>query len=422
MILYYILLFLTRFHSDPRVGMQLFDAAFVVVTPVKIVGLLTIVAAIVAPQPAGAAPRLRNSLGLVFFAFAALQVLEVLIYQLPTPSDSYSSLVSIGLLLVATRNLVSTEERMRKAVRFMVLASAFASLWLYKQHFVQGISRVNGLEQDANYESLTLVTGIPLAIWMVRYETGPWWKRIGVACLGLMAGGVLLTESRAGLIAIVVMGLAAVIVSRRKLLTLGLLIIVIAGGVVLAPAGLGTRFRSIKVEGTASNGDEGSARIHVELLKAGLAMIKSYPLTGVGLERFKATAPDFNPELLQVSGGARFIAHDTYVQIAAEAGLPVLILFWVLLAAAILNCRAVRKSANAPLARMATAMQIGLVGYGVAAASVTAEYVTTFWIIVFLSQNLREIALPISTRTVHKIDFPAEHEITPDSERQFAAG
>ncbi|MHB8383993.1 MAG: O-antigen ligase family protein [Candidatus Binataceae bacterium] len=364
---------------------------------------------------------MKNSLGLVFFAFAALQVLEVLIYQLPTPSDSFSSLVSIGLLLVATRNLVSTEERMRKAVRFMILASAFASLWLYKQHFIQGISRVNGLEQDANYESLTLVTGIPLAIWMVRYETGPWWKRIGVGCLGLMAGGVLLTESRAGLIAIVVMGLAAVIVSRRKLLTLGLLIIVIAGGVVLAPAGLGTRFRSIKVEGTASNGDEGSARIHVELLKAGLAMIKSYPLTGVGLERFKTTAPNFNPELLQVAG-RQYIAHNTYIQLAAESGLPVLLLFLVLIAISIRNCLAARRGANAPLARMATAMQIGLIGYGVAAASVTAEYVTTFWIIVFLSQNLREIALPISTRTVHKIDFPAEHGITPDSERQFAAG
>src|ERR1017187_2415303 len=264
MSLYYLLLLFMRFHFDPH-GTPLFNAAFVTVTPVKVVGLFTIFAALVAQRPSDAAPRLRNSLGGVFFAFAALQVLEVLVFRLPTPSSSISSLVSIGLLLVATRALISTEERMRKAVRVMILASALASLWLYKQYFIEYISSVGGLEQNANYESLTLVMGIPLAVWMVRYETGPWWRRIGAVCAGLMAGGVLVTESRAGLIAAVVMGLAAVFVSRRKMLTLGLLVIAVAAGVVMAPVGLGTRFHSIKLEGTATNGDEASSRTRVEL-------------------------------------------------------------------------------------------------------------------------------------------------------------
>jgi O-antigen ligase len=394
MSLYYLLLLFTRFHSDPRVGATLFNAAFVLVTPVKVLGLLTIFAALVAERPADAAPRQKSMLGLVFFAFAGLQILEVLVFRLPTPSDPISSLVSIGLLLIATRALVSTEERMRRAVRVMVLASAFASLWLYKQHFIQHMTRVDGLEQDPNYESLTLVTCIPLALWMVRYETGLWWKPIGAVCAGLMTGGVLLTESRAGLIAALVMGLAAVVVSRRKMLNLGLLVIVLAVGVIIAPVGLNDRFRSIKFEGAPTNGDEGSSRIHLELLKAGLAMIKSYPITGVGLGQFKDVAPDFNPEVLNVAGH-RNIAHDTYIQIAAETGLPALMLFVVLMAIAIKNCRSVRLRSNAPMGSLAAGMQLGLIGYSIAAASVTAEYVTTFWILIFLSQNLREIvALP----------------------------
>lgn len=416
MTLYYLLLFLTRFHSDPRVGMPLFSAAFVLVTPVKVVGLLTILAALVVQRPPNAAPRLRTSLGLIFFAFAALQILEALVYRLPTPTDSISSLVSIGLLLVATRTLVSTEERMRKVVRVMILVSAFASMWIYRQYFMQHFPRVSGIEQDSNYEALTLVAGIPLAVWMVRYETGRWWKRIGAVCVGLMAGGVLLTESRAGVIAAIVMGLGAVAVSRRKILTLGLVVLAIAAGVALAPAGLGTRFRSIKVEGTATNGDEDSTRAHVELLKAGLAMIRSYPLTGVGLEQFKATAPNFNPELLQVAG-RRYIAHDTYIQIAAESGLPVLMLFLALVAIAIMNCRAARRGANAPLTRMAAAIQLGLIGYSVAAASVTAEYVTTFWILVFLSQNLREIAATLPAQYAHRSSKMAQPVAMPVHER-----
>jgi O-antigen ligase len=397
MTLYYLLLFLTRLHSDPRVGTALFYAGFVLVTPVKVVGLLTIFASLLAERPVEAASRQRTLLGLVFFTFAGLQILEVLIFRIPTPSDSISSLVSIGLLLIATRTLISTEKRMRKVVRMMILVSAFASLWLYKQYFIEHASRVSGLEQDANYESLTLVTGIPLAVWMVRYEVQTWWKRVGAVCLGLMAGGVLLTESRAGLIAALVMGLVAVVVCKRKILNLMILATAIAAGLILAPAGLSSRFHHIKLEGTATNGDEGSTRIHVELLKAGFAMIQSYPLIGVGLEQFKDVASSFNPNLLQVATH-RYIAHDTYIQIAAETGVPILILFLSIIASAVMNCRTVRRSPNVPLARMATAIQLGLIGYSVAAASVTAEYVTTLWILIFLSQNLREIAAALPTR------------------------
>jgi O-antigen ligase len=169
----------------------------------------------------------------------------------------------------------------------------------------------------------------------------------------------------------------------------------------MAPAGLKNRFHSIKFEGAATNGDEDSSRTHYELIRAGLAMIESNPLTGVGLERFKYVAPDYNRELLQVAR-RRYIAHDTYIQIAAETGLPVVILFLALMAAAFMNCRAVRRSGNAPFAAMATAIQFGLIGYGVAAASVTAEYVTTFWILVFLSQNLREVASSSAARDGHQ--------------------
>ena len=410
--LYYLLLLFTRFHSDPRVGLPLFNASFVQVTPVKVLGLFTVFAALVAQRPADAVPRLKNSLGLIVFAFAAYQILELLVFRLPTPSNSISALVSIGMLLVATRALVSTEERMRKTVRVMILTSAFASLWLYRGHFLQHISRVGGLEQDPNYEALTLVTGIPLAVWMARYETGPWWKRIGAVCVGLMTGGILLTESRAGLIAAVVMGLAAVVISKRKMRTLGLLVIALVVGVIVAPAGVTQRFHSVKFEGAATNGDEESSRIHYELLKAGAAMIESYPLTGVGLERFMDVAPDYNRELLQLSR-RKYIAHDTYIQIAAEAGLPVLILFLALATAAIMHCREVRRSANAPLASMAAAIQLGLIGYGVAALSVSAEYLTPFWMLAFLSENLREIAAAIPAPDARRSDAKAGPAMTP---------
>jgi len=88
---------------------------------------------------------------------------------------------------------------------------------------------------------------------------------------------------------------------------------------------------------------------------------------------------------------------------------------------AILHCREVRRSANVPLARMAAAIQLGLIGYSVAAASVTAEYLTTFWILVFFSQNLREIAAAIPAQDARRSATKALQETTPVHEPLFGA-
>ena len=51
---------MTRFHFDPRVGKALFDTGIVLVTPVKIAGLLTVLVALMLRTPVDAAPRLKS--------------------------------------------------------------------------------------------------------------------------------------------------------------------------------------------------------------------------------------------------------------------------------------------------------------------------------------------------------------------------
>jgi len=182
-----------------------------------------------------------------------------------------------------------------------------------------------------------------------------------------------------------------VLFSRRKGAALAMLALAAAVAIEFAPPRLLQRFYHIKLNGAVTNGDDESSRLHYELLKAGLAMIRSQPLTGVGLQRFRAEAPAYNPEIVQIAGHS-YIAHDTYVQIAAESGLLALALFLSLIGLAALNCRAVRRRAGQPMPQLALAMQIALIGFGIGASSVTAEYVVPFWLIIFFSQNLREIA------------------------------
>lgn len=402
MTLLYLMLFMNRFHNDPRVGGVLVELGPLIITPVKVVGLLAVFFALTAKRPQNAAVRQSDNLSVAFLAFCAIPVIELLLLRLPLPSDSISSLISLGLLLMTVRLLVTTEQRLVTTIRSVVLTSAFASLWVYRQHFLQHSSSPGGLEQDSNYEALTLVTGIPLALWLAANDSTSVWRRAGLASAILMGGAVVLTESRAGLIAAGIMGLSAIVHSRRKLLTITVVLAAATLTVMFAPAGLSERFHSIKFTGDATNGAELSTRTHVELARAGLNMIRSHPLLGIGLDQFKSVAPDYNPELLQVAGRS-YIAHDTYVQMAAETGLLRLGLFLTMIALALANCRATRRCANERVAALGLAMQLGLTAFCIACASVTAQYVVTFWLIIFLSRNLREIASIPQPSPFHEI-------------------
>ena len=69
-------------------------------------------------------------------------------------------------------------------------------------------------------------------------------------------------------------------------------------------------------------GDKASVNSRTGILRAGLAMIKQHPVTGVGLALFKPLTQVYEPTLTESK-----IAHNTYVEVAAEMGLPALAVF-----------------------------------------------------------------------------------------------
>jgi len=400
--LYYLLLAITPFHADPRVGMVLFEAGIAIVTPAKLVGLLAVVGALAASPEANAAPRLRSSIPILFIPFALIPVIATLVSGLPTPTATISQLLSAVLLFIATRKLVRTSECLFKVVRILVMAFAFSSLWVYKQHFIQHAEAAWGVEGETNYEALMLLVSIPMAFWMGRHGTSQRLRMIGFAAGLLLCGAVVLTESRAGIMAGGVMGLLAALQSRHKLRNL--LLVGLAAFILMnfGPAGLTSRFKSIKFAGQATNGAEESTRIHVELAKAGMRMMEVHPLLGVGLDQFKPNAPKYNPEISRISKRT-WLAHDTFVQMGAECGIPVLLLFVAMLGVALRNFRAARRASNPALAELGVALSLGLIGISIAAFSITVELLP-FWLFTFLSPSFREISLLEAFRTAKATD------------------
>lgn len=391
MALYYLLLLVTPFHADPRLGEILFDPGYgLMVTWVRALGLLTVAAALLAMQPANSAPRLRNLLPVLFVPFAILPVLETLVFSLPVPTDEIGQLISGALLLIATRCFLRTRARMLTATRTLVIAFALSSLWTYKQYFLQHASRAWGVEGESNYEALMLLLSMPMAFWMWRQERSKWWRRVGLGCGALLVGGLFLTESRIGIIALCVVGFLFVLNSKHKFVGIGSLVIAALLILSYGPSSLLQRFRSIKVSGSVSNSDEGSAELHIAMLKAGIYMIEAHPVFGVGAGLFKDVAPQYNPEISKLIKGS-YIGHNTFIQMGAECGLPELFLFMGMLACAFYNLRVGEHTRDEVLASLCVAYRISLIGLCVVTLTQTAQLLP-FWIPIFFSQSLLEIA------------------------------
>jgi len=160
----------------------------------------------------------------------------------------------------------------------------------------------------------------------------------------------------------------------------------------ILPAGFLSRIESTQISGTPGNSDEESSRIHLELVRTGILMMEANPIVGVGLGKFSQEVEKYNPHLINMTGRP-FIAHDTYCQIGAESGIPVLVIWLSLMACGLANLRRVARFAGGEsVGELAIAMRYALLAYSVTALFLTAEWVVPYWLMIFLSQNLREIA------------------------------
>ena len=148
-------------------GAQLFHLGTFPITPIKLVGIPLVAAALLLPRPRDAVPRPGAGILLLFAGFALFQVPGTTLSSLSFPATDASTLFSFAILMVATNLLISTQHRLQMTIRVIVLVETFASMWMYKQYYIYHWPRPIGPSSDPNYEALSLVVMVPLAIWMI---------------------------------------------------------------------------------------------------------------------------------------------------------------------------------------------------------------------------------------------------------------
>jgi O-antigen ligase len=392
--LYFLFLFLVPFQEHPILGAQLFHVGPFPMTPIKIVGILLVAATILAPRPRDAAPRPSAGILLLFAAFAMFQVLGSTLSSLSFPATDASTLLSFAILMFATNVLINTENRLQNTIRVIVLVETFASTWLYKQYYIYHWPRPLGPSADPNYEALSLVMTVPLAIWLASYDERNLWKWVGRLCTPVLAFAVFVSQSRGGLLALVVMAVLAWVNSQHKMRLVVGFVLAVGFMFVIGPGQMVKRLQQIQFQGQAETGAEVSTRARVELARAGIEMMVAHPVFGVGLGQFQAAEFHYNPLLISLEAHPH-IAHNTYVQLGAEGGFPTLALYLAILGVTLATCRGAQKTPGVPdrTAALALAFQVGLIGIMVAEVFLTAQYIKEVWVFISLAPNLYTIAM-----------------------------
>ncbi len=225
-----------------------------------------------------------------------------------------------------------------------------------------------------------LVLGLTLAVVTVRKEN-PRVRRAAIALVPVAILILLLTQSRGAFIGFLV-GFGPAIVSRirRRPTVAGPVLIVAIVAMVLVPATAWHRFGNItKVTSSETIGEAdpyGSAAQRLDILKTGWHIFTDHPLLGVGIGCYNEANARYAPKL------GRRDAHNTYMSLAAEMGLPGLLLWLGLVGSVLGQVRRLRRRLEADDQTVqALWLEKGIIAFLVAAFFATYFAITIFYLL-----------------------------------------
>jgi O-antigen ligase len=291
------------------------------------------------------------------------------------------------LLVIITVLVVDTVQRLRWTICAFITSYAVASIYVIREwqhgHRLYSNFRPGWIVGDSNYFAATAIFAITAAFSLSQGKR-PWLEKLYYsACLFLTIVAVTLCGSRGGFLGLIVAVTYLAARAKHGVRNVAVLaVLILPLGVALPMSPLHRLMQPQE--------DHGSTQSHLTAWKAGLRMIESNPVLGIGLGNFKPLIRQYEDPESTVTN----VAHNMYVEIAAEVGIPALCVFVSILAALYRVLVRIQKTISLPdfIRGMAMAFQAGLLGFAVAGAFVSAEYQKTSWTGLAVIASLESIA------------------------------
>jgi len=391
MIFFYLLVSIMPYSSPPLLSRFLGDF-----TAFRSVGALCLVYAMFHRGAHGSAPgyfrTTQARLFLLLYLIATVSYFSMGLFAntLMSMFMVYSSFV---VLFFVTLTIVDSRRRLGWVLFSAVAAVAFGSLhvireWLMFRN-VYADYRPGWSVGDGNYFSTSAVLCLPFAYLMATRAKKRWERWFYLGCLVISLVGVTLCASRGGFLGMVVAFLVLIFYSPRRLRDL------VLTGILVVPLSLAFPMSPVRRFLHPNGGDKIAEEARLVSWRAGMRMIESHPVFGVGLGNFKPLMPPYTDPGTPTSSIAH-IAHNTYIEVAAEMGIPALLVFLGIAAFGYRSLGEVRgralRSGRGLLGQAALGLQAGLAGYLAGAFFLSAEYQKLFWLVIFLSMCLPSLA------------------------------
>lgn len=311
---------------------------------------------------------------------------------------SFVQTVAMGLLVAGSVRSVRDVERL--GVVYFVVTVVYAAVVLSRFQLGADNWRLSRLYYyDANDFATLIVTALPLGLYVVLSRRKVALRALALAGLGVLAVGLIRSGSRGGFLAF----LAVVTFVLLRLTTIpartrmaGLLLIV---AVTLATASdqYWTQMQTIMSPKRDYNLTSEEGRI--QIWERGLGYMTAHPVFGVGLRNFQVAEGTISAQARRAERGLGVrwgAAHNTFVQMGAELGVPGLLLLvtllWSAFAALARAARRFSAVGDRQASRLAQTLMATLVGFVVGGFFLSLAYADLLYTLIAFSIGLDKIA------------------------------
>jgi O-Antigen ligase len=313
--------------------------------------------------------------------------------------------------------LITTFDRLRTIIFIQACSVVVAcGAALIKGHGVPRLDSVlGGIYSNPNDLAFAIVLSMPFALAFMVTARNAVVKVFWLAGMLIMLVTIFMTASRAGFIDLVLSGSVTLYYFAIKGRRLYLLVATAIVGVLIAVTAGGKlydRFTALSGDSTTDQSAYGSFEDRKYLMLRAVDAIEHYPILGIGLRNFPTYSLIWHD------------VHMTYLQICAEGGIAVLVIYLMFFWRAFKNLKILRQTKNLDpdIVLFVGALQSSLVGFVIGALFAPEAYqFFPYFAVAFTATLLRTIqeqekepgsALPPPKKPRHFLEVYADRGTT----------